>query len=60
MTGLYIFAGLIVVSTVILFVIRGRWAKADKIEEQMRESRLEKDRVDEAAKEAARVAVKGS
>ena len=56
MTGLYIFGALIVVGTVVLFMYRAKWAKAGKVEEQVRETRLAKEREDEVTKEAARTA----
>ncbi len=47
--ALYIFAGVIIVGVIALFIFKARWNKAGRIEEQLRETRLEKERAEEVA-----------
>jgi hypothetical protein len=54
MVGLYIFGGLIVVGIATLLFIQRKWSRAAKTEVRIREANIENERIEEAAKAAAR------
>jgi len=47
--ALYIFAGIIIVGVVAIFVFKARLSKAGRIEDKLRVERLEKERAEEVA-----------
>ena len=54
MTALYIFGGLIVVSLIALIVYKSKASRAGQNELRLREANIERERLEEAARAAAR------
>jgi hypothetical protein len=54
MTGLYIFGVLVVIGIAVLIFYKTKWSRQGKAEIRGREANIEKERIEEVAKAAAR------
>ena len=54
MVGLYIFGGLIVIGIGAILFVQRKWSRATKTEVNIREAKIENERIEEAARAEAR------